>query len=52
MSYILTDEQVRVIMSALFIRSEQLASYNDQSVQMEKEKIDSVFSELVYQQKC
>lgn len=51
MSYILTDEHIRAIMSALYVRGVQLASVDTKQAQQEKQAIDAAFSELVYQQK-
>ena len=51
MSYILTDEQVSMIMKTLYIRSEQLKHIETKEAKQEQIKLEVLFAEFVYQQK-
>lgn len=49
MSYILTDEQVNTILTALFVRRETLKNIDSKIAREEWARIDKAWKELFYQ---
>ena len=49
MSYILTDEQVNTILTALFVRGETLKGIESKNAREEYARIDDAWKELFYQ---
>lgn len=49
MNYMLTDEQVNTILTALFVRQETLKNIDSDIARKECKRLDDAFKELMYQ---